>query len=233
MDVPSEFNKTNTRDYFFGREGDIKVERRVSDTLDPFNLTSDIKKLGDVDVYWHFGFYEGPKTKHAPYMFRIAFGKEPRDYSFGSINYENGSLRSIVCHKFGKATEESMGPVILSKTRINNEFRFAGYYPGHSKVYLDSSGKEAYAASFGIDGSNRMILTQRHIPSGTIKVVSAPLEISVEEIRKIVFSKPPYTQIPPPVRGALPMLDVPWRNIDRIMGATLSYSTPNKKQEEN
>jgi hypothetical protein len=70
------------------------------------------------------------------------------------------------------------------------------------------------------------VVSQTHIPTGIVKAFSAPLRIDTKKIAEAVFSRTPY---PKDERGRLV---VPWRNIDRIVGASISYSyspqTPGK-----
>ena len=72
-----------------------------------------------------------------------------------------------------------------------------------------------------------LVVSQIHIPTGIIKTIRAPLRLDMQKVEEAVYSKPPYSK---ERIGGKERLVVPWRNIDRIVGASLSYSYPPDKQ---
>lgn len=70
----------------------------------------------------------------------------------------------------------------------------------------------------------RLIVRELHLGSGIVKILETPLRIDLKKINEAVFSQAPYEIIKS--KTGPDRLDVPWRNIDQIVGASLSYSFP-------
>lgn len=68
-----------------------------------------------------------------------------------------------------------------------------------------------------------LVVSQTHVPTKIEKILKAPLRIDRQKYIDAVFAKPPYGK--ERVAGQ-DRLVVPWRSIDRLVGASLSYSYP-------
>jgi len=100
---------------------------------------------------------------------------------------------------------------------------------------FEKNGKEVFEIKWEIREGDReegrkesLVVSQTHIPSGIIKTLRAPLMLDMQKVEEAVYSRPPY---PKERIAGKDRLIVPWRNIDRIVGASLSYSylPPNPK----
>lgn len=106
--------------------------------------------------------------------------------------------------------------------------------------FTDADGKDIYYIEWRIgeirwpqrDNSvaveGTLVVERTHVPSKTIQTLTLPLSFwpNFDRLRTILLSKPPYK------KDENGRLVVPWRNIDRIVGASLSYSyLPQTPQE--
>ena len=132
-------------------------------------------------------------------------------------------------------TSDTMRLLLDPKNRDNEALElwgkgFGGLQPQinqNGAVYLDKNGDKIFQVDWKIEedelepSRGRLaVFSQTHIPSGIVKTLRALLRLNLGEVKDAVFSRPPYQK---DERGNL---IVPWRNIDRIVGATLSYSYP-------
>ena len=72
------------------------------------------------------------------------------------------------------------------------------------------------------------VVTQSHIDEGRekeVKIFKSPIQIDMEKVKSALLSKPPYQ------KDENGRLVVPWRGVDRIVGASLSYSEPSKTKK--
>ncbi len=117
---------------------------------------------------------------------------------------------------------------------LEGELKVEREYSRNQLVYLDNYRRKVFRVEWKVDeGYNSeqerekcplLFVSQTHIPTDIIKTLSAPLRIDLQKVADAVFARPPY---PKDERGRLV---VPWRNIDRIVGARLAYSYPPQKQ---
>lgn len=93
----------------------------------------------------------------------------------------------------------------------------------------DKDKEQVFEIEFGEEsdreehGRRSLFISQKHTPTGIIKTLRAPLRVDLLKIAEILNSKPPYNK---ERVGEKERLVVPWRNIDRIVGASISYSYP-------
>jgi len=99
---------------------------------------------------------------------------------------------------------------------------------GANKIGLfDTKGEKIFAIEWEVKEEVKarfLIVQETHLPSKIIRILELPLQIDPEEVMRAALSQPPY---PKNERGKL---IVPWTNIDRIVGASLSYSYPPPKK---
>lgn len=94
---------------------------------------------------------------------------------------------------------------------------------------VDKDRKQVFEIEFGEESDREehkrqsFFISQKHIPTGIIKILRAPLRIDLQSIAEILNSKPPYNK--EGVRGK-ERLVVPWTNIPQMVGAGISYSYP-------
>lgn len=100
---------------------------------------------------------------------------------------------------------------------------------------VDKDKKQVFEIEFGREsdrGEHRrqsLFISQKHTPTGIIKTLRAPLKIDLQKVAEILNSKLPHNK--ERVAGK-DRLVVPWRDIDRIVGARLSYSYPPQTSEK-
>lgn len=174
----------------------------------------------------------------------------PPAFELTDANYRSGRLSSVCLGSYfiGIAGDENylrspmfiIGQFSQESLRSGNwELNFSEGWPVNNPFAVSditerqvvfNQGKEPiFRVEWGIEkfGLERergnvdlLSVSQTHIPTGIVKTLRAPLELDVEDVSGAVFSRPPY---PKDERGRLA---IPWGNIDRIVGASLSYSYP-------
>jgi hypothetical protein len=70
----------------------------------------------------------------------------------------------------------------------------------------------------------KLVVKQIHSKTGITKTLEAPLVLDQKKINEVMLCRPPYEIIKS--KTSPDRLDIPWRNIDQIVGASLSYSFP-------
>lgn len=96
---------------------------------------------------------------------------------------------------------------------------------------FSNGGEEVFKVARRIQEQEReeppcLVVSQTHILSGIEKTVRTPLNMDYEKVVEASHSKPPYRKVGLGRIIGGGRLEVPWRNIDRIVGASLSYSYP-------
>lgn len=115
-------------------------------------------------------------------------------------------------------------------------FRILDQGEQNKLIFVNKEGKKEYLVSWGTeveeDGNGDkvpfFVVIQSHFNAGneeTRRIIRSPIQIDMEKVKSAVLSKPPY---PKDEKGRLV---VPWTNIDRIVGASLSYSYPPPKSK--
>jgi hypothetical protein len=72
--------------------------------------------------------------------------------------------------------------------------------------------------------NGKLVVKQTHLKTDITKALEAPLVLDQKKIDEVILCKPPYEIIKS--KTGPDRLDVPWRNIDQVVGASLSYSFP-------
>lgn len=86
-------------------------------------------------------------------------------------------------------------------------------------VARSMDGKKSFAYVWDIK-NDVFVLRETHLQSGTTKILQVPLLVDLEQVDKaLLFSRPPYQ--------GNELSDVPWTQIDRIVGVGMGYSHPN------
>lgn len=76
----------------------------------------------------------------------------------------------------------------------------------------------------------QLVISEMHLPTQITRVLRAPVILPMDEIKKAVFSKPPYEKMKDRLSGSEDLV-VPWRNIDTTIGVSLAYSRPVPQKE--
>lgn len=93
-------------------------------------------------------------------------------------------------------------------------------------LFRDKNGKESVVFKLKWDVKDGILIaTQTHLPTQVSRTLRAPITLDMSEIAKVVFAQPPYEK-PGDESNDSEDLVVPWREIDRIIGISLSYSRP-------
>lgn len=102
-----------------------------------------------------------------------------------------------------------------------------------NKIILNNiQGQDAFITEWGIKTEEDkrgikapfFVVTRSHSTTGTVQTLRSPMQVDLGLITESAFSRPPY---PKDDKGRLV---VPWRNLDRLVGASISYSYPPPKQ---
>lgn len=128
------------------------------------------------------------------------------------------------------ATPDEKRTFDLNKELSGNDFIVEIQGKNEAAISSDQH-KKLFTVAWGMQESERekipiLVVSQTHIPSGIVKTLRAPLKVDYDKVVGAALSKAPY---PKDERGRL---IVPWANIDRIVGASLSYSYPPQKAHQ-
>ena len=80
-----------------------------------------------------------------------------------------------------------------------------------------------------LEGEKSLVVYQTHIPTDIVKILRAKIRINKQKIYDAIFSRPPYDK---ERKVGKDRLIVPWRNIDGIVGASLSYLHPRQTPQK-
>lgn len=64
-----------------------------------------------------------------------------------------------------------------------------------------------------------LVFTQTYLPTGTSLAIQTPLKLDLAKLSEIFFSKPPYA------KDESGKLMAPWKNIVKVLGTSLSYTS--------
>ena len=240
--------KGEYRDYFFDQEG-RRLDERVHGAFD-----THINVVRDIKVSYSAHEWAGPNHINLDIVFLKSETASPPAFELAGANYTSGRLSSVSLGSCftSIAGEENylrspmfiIGQYSRESLRSGNwEINFSEALPANNsfavsdiidrQVVFNQDKEPIFRVEWGIqksglegekDNVDLLSVSQTHIPTGIIKTLKAPLDLDVEKVSEAIFSRPPY---PKDQRGRLV---VPWRNIDRIVGASLSYSYPPPKK---
>jgi hypothetical protein len=77
--------------------------------------------------------------------------------------------------------------------------------------------------------NGRLVVSETYLPTQTARILSAPVTLSMDEVKEAVFSKPQYVKnlLKGPGR-----LDVPWMKINDILETSLLYRSPDPQNSK-
>lgn len=231
-------------DIFFDEEG-RELDKRVHGAFDThINLVRDIK------VSYSVHEWASPSHADLDIIFLKSETAGPSAFELGGVNYDSSHLGAVHLGSqfIGMQGEENdlRSPLLIigqysqvSLRSGNWEINFSEGLPVNNsfamshiterQVVFNQDREPIFKVEWGIqksgleeekDRAYLLSVSQTHIPTGIIKTLKAPLGLDIEKVLEAVFSRPPYRKDD---RGRLV---IPWRNIDRIVGAGLSYSYP-------
>jgi len=128
--------------------------------------------------------------------------------------------------------------VVISKVPSKKLDKFdswaSGFDPDFTYRYVSDGQREGITYDrqrnrlsklhWGVE-DGKLVVSETHLPTGIIKTLRVPVVLPMDEVAKAVFARPPYAKVKDRVSG-LETLEVPWREIDKIIGVSLSYSRP-------
>ncbi|MEK7518031.1 MAG: hypothetical protein AAB583_05810 [Patescibacteria group bacterium] len=230
-------------DFIFDREGKLKASRKNH------GFKTIIELNGEQKIeYWFYEEDKDPsvyKILSTEIYFTPVFLDEKKyliNRSLGAFKYPgSGDLTAAMLGNVFEGYQEksfiySPQPQLIIRggdvVEITNEiWPMSRKYPDNAQpipkdfTYIDKEGKESFRVEWRSE-EGYFILSQKHIPSGILKTLKAPLKLDMEKVSEAAYSKPPYGK--ERIVGQ-DRLVVPWRNIDRLVGAGLSYSYPSPK----
>ena len=229
-------------DYFFSRDGIPLLERNVA------NLPCiQIYKWGELQIEYFFTYGQ------TPYM-NVSFSK------LEALDAQPKSIKDflIPSNVLGFTERGIIDKVLMQSPKLEGpdpDIEFSGFQDKqvhygvlrlhglkildqeqpNKLVLINRQGKKEYVVlgdtviEEGGDGKKVpfFVVTQSHFDAEnkeTRKILRGPTQIDMEKVKLSLLSKPPY---PKDEKGRLV---IPWANIDRIVGASLSYSYPPPKQ---
>lgn len=241
---------TNIKDYFFDSNGGIPFKARVLGKVRGGDSASIIKERGNPLVEYVYyskrdaidvSFF-GPKET----SMSLFDNREPKNVlSFG----KNGRVEEIRMMKPWIKNVPNSPDILFSNKKNefikNNRDCYKVFALGHFRildqdqpnklVFVNKEGKREYEIVWdkvmekNIDGDEVLffVVTQSHIEGDEekgVKILKTPIQIDMKEVKSAVLSEPPYSR-------KNNRLVVPWRDIDRIVGASLSYRYPPQERQ--
>lgn len=232
---------TERVDYFFDRNGEPLDSRKESNLSEiDITLSSDIVTFLKVD---------SPGVPSPSLLVNIVFPNATEEEQQRIIHLDfrpglkNASLgKTFVKDKDGnvlfnvtpairrddeKEGLESGDWHINEFSVINSNFRMNG---PNVAIFQDGLGNDVLRLRWEvIDG--RLTLTEEHLSSGAKGSVSSPVHLETRNIMEAVLSKPPYKKVPIEGTGE-EALEVPWRDLGRIIGIKTTFNDPNRKPKK-
>ena len=227
-----------TIDYFFSRDGSPLLERNIA------NLPRiQIYKWGELQIEYFFTYGQ------TPYM-NVSFSK------LDDPDAQPKSVRDflIPSNVLGFTERGIIDKVLMQSPKLEGpdpDIEFSGFQDKQVRydvlrlhglkildqeqpnklVLINRQGKKEYVVLGDTvieeDREGKkvpfFVVTQSHFDAANEearKILRGPTQIDMEEVRLSLLSKPPYP------RDEKGKLDVPWRDIGQLVGASLSYSYP-------
>lgn len=91
----------------------------------------------------------------------------------------------------GKGRNWELDPRL--KENQKGEFNVQPEHIGNRAAYFYENGKIAFNIEYKVD-NDMFVVTQTHIPTGIVKILSAPLSINLKELADATFAQPPYAK---------------------------------------
>lgn len=238
-------------DYFFSRAGLPLVRRKLTNYSDGTTNSAEIEQSGELQVKYELfdskdrsglnlefmkfdNTTNDPKSAVNPYFWIIP--------PSGSVHFNDRGTVNVALENYRKTTEPNItffnrqGEFIKkdwSSYRIGRLYgiKIMDQDQPNKLVFVNNQGKKEYVVVWDTvmeeDREGKkvpfFVVTQSHFDADnqeTRKILRSPISIDMEKVKSAVLSKAPY---PKDEKGRVV---VPWRNIDRIVGASLSYSYP-------
>ncbi|MBF8250118.1 MAG: hypothetical protein HW400_719 [Candidatus Levybacteria bacterium] len=246
--ICGELNLADEKDFFFDEKGNAIYERGFRDISEFYSQYRSqifiLNKTGEITSICHIFGAEADKSSIIFSFERATEDKVIGDNPYANTSFKNGKLITISLgglFDVDKEGNEIMSPecdVSFHKDSTPSSFNLQpsssfNLKPLNPETWgweIENDRKEIiYKIGWKYGDNGNFFLTQVHILTGIKKVLEAPLQLDLANIRKAVLVKPPYKKIK---AGDLEHLDVPWRDIDKILGVSLSYSYPIPQEKQ-
>jgi len=239
--------------YLFDREGNMVVKKSQDSSSTPYRVFTNIDGIwGEGRVHYELRRY----TNIAPDAFKLdsvfhPIEKETEGY-IASVGYSTqGVLTDLSLGNLFQDIREQGEEIRSPKVRFYKGISARGDgflsptlegvellveedrgYNGISRDLLEYENgqtefiilsEESQKPLFKVEwkvGGGTFVIKQTHLPGRIQKILEAPVRLDRANVFQAAFTSPPY---PKDEKGRL---IVPWRNIDRIVGASLSHSYP-------
>lgn len=97
--------------------------------------------------------------------------------------------------------------------------------------FRNEKGEVVFRLNWEVE-DGKLVISETYLPTQITKILCAPIIFPTGEVAKAVFSRSPYEKKRNRISG-LEHLEVPWREIDKILGVSLAYSSPRSIPQEN
>lgn len=243
------------RDYFFAPDGkklhslshtgfETRIEL-VSDNFATYRINEGKSKRDSVDIFFSSSYSEDNNSYLPPnelgqiqyltgrlqavFLGKVfATDKEEEIKSPFALVHNLRDVRGLGDGEWIFSQEhESFNSGFLSPRRVSEKENTVGIYILNSKQKEEKVFEVEWKVQRGDREEEKsreyLVVSQTHIPTDIIKTFRAPLSLDMQTVEDAVYSSPPY---PKERIAGKDRLVVPWRNIDRIIRARLSYSYP-------
>lgn len=240
-----------------GNIADSKTSSRVEtfpfSPITSIYLAGDIRSAYSLFDYGASDFFRMTGASESENVLQVEMELDSNiDHHLAKFNYSSGLLREL-CLGFAFSSDRQndsgviQSPIVIihksiSKDRFGNQWYYKDDLSGklserssakfklnsekeNTLSFVDDSGELVYKISWK-EENGELVLAQEHVPSHMIKRLSAPLELDTDKVKQAFYSSPPYER--KRIQG-MEALNVPWRNIGRIIGVNLSYHGSSKE----
>lgn len=228
-----EKGKSGSSEYRFDVEGQIQASKEVK--IADNNSSVSIYTPAEIDS----GIDLEANGDSLYIMFTHLFGEDR--LGLAHIKYSGGKLNWVYLSNVFRAKEdESIGTHLVA---LEKKVDASGTNPGDWDLILKKgdikkivqAGNSNKAGTVGDSEDlsakvsweireGEMIITQEQDETGALKIITTPLELDMDQLKKVLFSKAPYQKEKVPLAKGVERLMIPWMRIGELIGSRVSYS---------
>lgn len=216
-------------EYIFDKDGKRVAIKRLF-TLKDQRMLGHIRLRGEVDMQYSIGdsdiqtirFFSRQTFDNLDTIGSNLVNPEDLGGAYYTIGSNAGKLWRIDLGEFADTSKEDQDNTVegsLAASILSYKFGFKT-----EDWAIEGGGREdpRYTILYEVE-DGFLAVSQTRVKDGMVKVIRAPLRLDNKKIGEVAFANPPYGK---DGRGNL---NIPWRDIGRVVGASLSYSSPMPK----
>lgn len=242
-------NRTKDIEYFFNHQGGVYQSSLKRENLAPkprIEIWIEDKEFGSRFKNWGSAGISVALFKSELVPLHRSSGKveeTPVFDHFAKVSFDAGKLVQVELTNLFAADGDRriISPLIEISPDEKGNFSVELKNPQKWKIFKDRGAplgefdtyardeegryKQDFKVKYSVtDG--RLTVSQTHIATGITKTIEVPMTLDMRGVRDAFSSKAPYQEVQ--TADGKSHLGVPWRNIDKLVGAKLSFSPPPK-----